>query len=70
MQAGSARFQRAKHDAVARENQTSQKGAIGVHRLDGDGRAYHDDDQRARWSARKKVVARANHGHPAVAAQA
>ena len=70
MQAGRTRLQGAQHDAVARQYQAAQEFTRCINGLDRDGRAHHDDDHRALPALRQHMVPSANHGNPAVCAQA
>ncbi|MNY27577.1 hypothetical protein D3C86_1614890 [compost metagenome] len=70
MQAGGAGLQRPQHDAVAGQDQTAEKMAIAVQRIDGHGRADHDHHQRARPALAQHLMACAYHRHPSVGAQA
>ncbi len=70
MQTGCTGFECAQHDAVARQDDAAQKAAVAVDRFHSDRRAHHHHHARARRTAGQQALACADHGHPAVGAQA
>ena len=66
MQAGGAGLQRAQHDAVPGQDQTTQKFAIGINRFHRDCGAHHDHHHGAWRALTQHAVVGPHHGDPAV----
>ncbi len=69
-QAGGAAFERAQHDAVARQDQAAEEVAVGIDGIDGHRRADHHDQAGARCATVQHVPARADMGDEAVRTEA
>ena len=70
VQPGGTRLQRPEHDAVTGQDDAAQKASIGVDGLDRHGRPDHHHHTGAGPALAQQALTCADHGHPAIRAQA